>query len=263
MTKNDQITPLPVSHFNVIIPLVLKEFFTGFCDLVYPHTCLLCKKFIQSADKKIPVCSNCQQTIIKNKPPFCGRCSRYLGSDNEQLECKECRRHTPFFDGAWCACLYNDALRKLIHLFKYGEKTSLQYFFLQRIFSFLKEYNFDIKDYEIAMPIPLHKTRMRERGFNQAQLLAQKIARELNIPLSTGNLQRIRNTKNQARLTQKERWTNIKGAFTITDSFELFDKSVLLVDDLLTTGATASEAARILKMAGAKKVGILAVAIAV
>jgi len=127
----------------------------------------------------------------------------------------------------------------------------------------IEAFRFDIHQFDTIVPIPLFPSRLRERGYNQSRLLAEEIARKYKINLSIGNLVRIRNTEHQTLLGEKERWTNICGAFRIKDPAKCFDKSFLVIDDLLTTGATASEAARTLKNAGVKTVGILTLAITV
>jgi len=152
-------------------------------------------------------------------------------------------------------------MRRLIHLFKYSHKTSLRSFLVDRIFSFLDNYHIPLESFEMIMPVPLHPVRMRERGYNQAQLLSQPIAARLGIPHLTDNLIRVRPTPTQAFLSKKDRWTNIQGAFKIKNVESFSKKSILLVDDLLTTGITASEAAGVLKEAGAAHVGVLTLAI--
>lgn len=132
----------------------------------------------------------------------------------------------------------------------------------QLVFSFLKAYQIDIGHYDVLVPVPLHPTRYRERGYNQAELIASVISQTLAIPLLPQNLLRCRHTQNQARIGRKERWTNIQGAFTIRHSKKFLNRRVLLIDDLLTTGATASEAARVLKETGAARVDVVTVAIA-
>jgi len=127
--------------------------------------------------------------------------------------------------------------------------------------NFIKNYNFDIAQFDNITPIPLFPTRQRERGYNQAQLLAQLISQEFEINLSLNNIIRIKHTTSHTQLSQKERWTNIRDAFRIQNSTDIDGKNILLVDDLLTTGATSSEAARTLKKAGAKTVGVLTLAI--
>jgi competence protein ComFC len=127
--------------------------------------------------------------------------------------------------------------------------------------SFIDTYHFDIGQFDAIAPIPLFPSRFRERGYNQSQLLSQEIVQKYRINLSTTNLIRTRNTEHQTLLCEKERWTNIDGAFRIRNPSEFRGKNILIIDDLLTTGATASEAARTLKDAGAKTVGILTLAI--
>lgn len=207
------------------------------------------------------LCPGCLNQITYNSPPFCVQCSRHLSEPLSRSRCKECRLRKPHFDFAWSACLYSQPLQGLIHQFKYGQKTYLRHIFGQLIISFLRQYRLDIEQFDWVIPIPLSPTRQRERGYNQAQVLAQDIVKEFNLPLSVDNLVRVRHTKNQAQLCEKERWTNIQHAFKIKQSQTTAKKSLLLIDDLLTTGATASEAALTLKEAGARTVGVLTLAI--
>ena len=118
----------------------------------------------------------------------------------------------------------------------------------------------DIEQFDFMVPIPLHPTRKRERGYNQSFLLASQLSRIFNINLNINLLIKTKNTKNQSLLSKKERWTNITGAFKIKSPNEVNNKSILLIDDLLTTGATSSEAAKALKSAGAKTVGVFTLA---
>ena len=119
-----------------------------------------------------------------------------------------------------------------------------------------------MRDFDGIIPIPLHPTRLREGGFNQAQLLAQGLSESVNVPHWPDVLIRSRPTRYQALLKEKDRWTNIHGAFRIRNPQKVIKKSVLLVDDLFTTGATLSEAASVLRRAGARKVYALTAAVA-
>jgi ComF family protein len=154
-------------------------------------------------------------------------------------------------------------LKTLIHSFKYGQKTGLRHLFVHIMASFIRDYHLDIAQFDLIAPIPLSSTRLRERGYNQAQLLGEGMAKEFSIPLSDHNLIRQRHTQQQTLLDEKERWTNIKRAFTIKHLKVFEQKNILIIDDLLTTGATASEAARTLKNHGAGKVGVLTLAITI
>jgi competence protein ComFC len=176
--------------------------------------------------------------------------------------CRECTSHEPHFDFAWGAYQYNDPLRELIHAFKFNQRTLIRHFFARIMLSHIHDYSFDIQQFDMLVPIPLFPTRYKERGYNQSELLAYLIGKEVGIPLCTKYLQKIRHTQNQSAMSRKERWTNIQGAFRMKPSLRLEDKKILIIDDLLTTGATASEAARILKHNGAKLVGVFTLAVA-
>ncbi len=153
-------------------------------------------------------------------------------------------------------------MRKLIHLFKYGNKLALRHPFSKIIRTFTDTYAKDMRQYDIVTAVPLHPARLRERGYNQSHILAETIAKTFHLPFCAGNLIRTKHTQFQARLSQKDRWTNIQGAFKIKNFEKFQEKSVLVVDDLLTTGATLSEIARVIKQAGARRVDVLTVAIA-
>jgi len=208
------------------------------------------------------LCQTCYGTLELNTPPFCLNCPRQLTSYVTDGLCPSCRKHPPAYDRAWAVCHYNDPMRKLLHQFKYNGKTGLRKTFASLIATFVQTYHVPLGQFDLVIPIPLHAARFRERGFNQSALLAQTLEKDLAIPVSTHNLLRIKNTSPQAQLSKKERWTNIQEAFTIKQPFKLHDKSILLIDDLWTTGATAQEAARSLKHNGAAYVGVLALAIA-
>jgi ComF family protein len=239
---------------------VLKLLCSGLCDLVYPPHCLICKKHLRIHSSNDVLCPHCRDTIVANIPPFCPKCSRHLR--NPRLpRCPDCIKADPAFDFAWASCLYQAPLSDLICRFKYNQKTYLRKPLAQLMIDFLETYRLDIRQFDEIVPIPLFPSRLRERGYNQSLLLAEEIGRKYKIRLSRNALTRVRETEHQTLLSEKERWTNISGAFRIKNPAKFSGKNILIIDDLLTTGATASEAARTLKDAGAKTVGILTLAI--
>ncbi len=127
--------------------------------------------------------------------------------------------------------------------------------------SFIEAHRLDIQQFDYLIPVPLHPTRYRERGFNQAELLGLGISQHFMIPLLDHHLIKIRPTLNQSLSKRKDRFTNLRDAFKIQHSKKVCGKNILLIDDLITTGMTASETALTLKNAGAKKVGVLTLAI--
>ncbi|HNV23811.1 MAG TPA: ComF family protein [Candidatus Omnitrophota bacterium] len=240
---------------------MLKNLIKGFLELVYPHNCPVCQTFILPSHSQEIICDACASLIERNHPPFCQKCSRPLGQKIHYPLCQECRLTKPYFDFAWSCLLYKDPLKNLIHQFKYKQKTCLAIAFSQWMLAFINAYHFDIKQFDLIIPVPLHTARLRERGYNQSYLLAHPIAKEFQIKISTTNIIRVRYTPPQVQLSQKERWTNIEGAFRIKSQNEINNKNILIIDDLLTTGATASEIARTLKKAGAKTVGVLTLSV--
>lgn len=246
---------------------MFKQLWTGIDELVYPRHCLLCNTFISASRQNliqrhpIPLlCEFCYAGIPRNFPPFCVRCSHHFRSPGSF--CKKCHAHEHAFDFAWSACLYEQPLNRLIYQFKYGQKTQLRTLFTRLMLEFINKYGLDIFQFDAIIPIPLAAARLRERGYNQSHLLAIGLAQEFQIPLANNLLVRWRYGANQTQLPQKERWTNIQGAFRIKPSNIITNKNILLIDDLLTTGATASEAATCLKNAGANRVGVFTLAIA-
>ncbi len=239
---------------------VIKDILSGLIDLVFPRNCTLCHGHDLSTAKD-PLCPICFQRLPFNKPPFCLKCSRRLKTCSEGGLCSDCYRHPPNFDYAWGATAYTAPLTHLIPTCKFYNKTALKTTFSKIIYEFLKRYEIPIKA-DMLLPIPLHPTRLRERGYNQSALIADCLSPLLGIPVCSGGMERKRYTRRQSELGQKERFTNIRGAFKITTPSMFIGRHILLVDDLLTTGATASEAANVLKAAGTVKVGVLTLAIA-
>jgi len=169
------------------------------------------------------------------------------------------RQTTPgvAYDQAWSVCLYNEPAQKLLHAFKYNSKTSLCKTFVPLMIDFIDRFSLPLQKFDLVTPIPLHPVRLRERGYNQSALLSLGISRHYGI-LHTENLVvRQKMTTTQTQLGLKQRWTNMEGAFRIKSPTDVEGKSVVLIDDLYTTGATVHSAAQALKTAGAARVCVL------
>ena len=150
-------------------------------------------------------------------------------------------------------------MRRAIHLLKYRGKLRLASPLLQLALAHFDSL-FPAPAFEAIIPVPLHRARLMEREFNQAAVLAKGLARHLNIPVQEGILLRVRPTRPQVELSGRERRQNVRQAFVVTDPSALVGKVVLIVDDVLTTGATFGEVARTLKAAGARRVNVFALA---
>ncbi|MEO8131291.1 MAG: ComF family protein [Bryobacteraceae bacterium] len=208
---------------------------------------------------RIPVCATC----ISAPTPlaaafFCADChTPFLNASplDENGRCGLCRRGLTGYDAAYAYGEYDGPLRKLIHLFKYGRLKPLASPLGKLLASALPR----DRRYDLVVPMPLHWRRGWERGFNQSELLASVIAARLGVPVRRA-VRRKRRTPPQAELTNAQRRLNVAGAFVCHRKSSVRDRHVLLVDDVLTTGATASACAGALKRAGAKRVTVLTLA---
>lgn len=193
------------------------------------------------------LCSNCLDYIPELKPPLCRFCGRPI---KKGKTCRSCKDQV-YIDYGRAWTLFIPPVDKIVHHFKYRKKTKLAKLFGQAMASIIK-FDHILKNVDIIIPVPLYWWKYLRRGYNQAALLSKIIAEEGSAQVAN-IMQRIKNTKTQTRLNEEARRKNVFNAFTVKlDSIN--DKRVLLIDDVLTTGATMNECARILKEAGAKRV---------
>ncbi len=240
---------------------MLRKFLNVLADIVYPKTCLVCKRQLgELACIDNLVCTQCWDKIKRNAPPFCRSCGRQLQKPIIQNICPACVRKQLHFDRAFSPCVYEGTIKELIHAFKYRGKDYLGATLAGLMAAFIEEYALPMDILDLIIPIPLHKTRLREREFNQAQILSEHIARRFGKKTSYDSLARLRLTKTQTELETGERLLNVKGSFTAIKKEDVKGKNILLVDDVLTTGSTCSEAAYALKDAGANIVFVLTLA---
>ena len=217
------------------------------------------------------LCPNCITGFLSVEAPFCLRCGiMFKSREGDDHVCGECLESPKRFRTARASGVYDKALRTTIHCLKYKGKIQLARPLGALLFSAFISY-WDINSIDIIVPVPLHVKRFRRRGFNQAFLLIKdwdRIAKALKVTLPgiqiDGRLLvRSRWTKPQTGLGRKKRMANIKNAFSLNDSSKIIDKRILLVDDVLTTGATADECAKVLLYEGARHVDVLTLARAV
>lgn len=241
---------------------MLGALFNGLADMIYPKTCLVCKNGLKakgSIDELI--CLPCRKSLKRNLPPFCHRCGRHLKPRNLHKNiCPGCLRQPWHFDRAYSAFAYEDTMKELIHEFKYKGKDYLGKTLSGLMIEFLDDYDFPMDFFDALIPVPLYKSRLREREFNQARVLGDCIAERFNKPLIPDTLERLRNTRTQTELKDADRLNNVRDCFGVKDKFRIENRNILLIDDCFTTGATCSEAARALKRAGAGVVFVLTLA---
>jgi len=234
----------------------------AFLNLFFPHRCLMCGG--KSSDRDTDgICSACLSQIVYISPPICNRCGfPFLPQGGSNHFCQECLVSPPFFGIARSLSKYEGEFKEAITRFKYKEKVTLG----EKLGQLMAEVTYpdlSMDAYDLLIPVPLHPKRLRERGFNQAVLLAQQVSRRHRIPVDLFSLRRHRITESQVNLGLSERRRNVRGAFTFNIVKKLKDKSVLLIDDVYTSGATVNECARVLRKAGAVQVDVLTLARAV
>jgi ComF family protein len=178
------------------------------------------------------------------------------------MECPVCQQEKPFFTKATAYGAYDGALRELMHLLKYERVEPAASVLGPMLSEAIGKLDLGAAAV-LVVPVPLHTSKRRERGFNQAELIARQALKELALPhaqLASDVLQRTRPTVSQIGLTRPQRRENIRGAFRVAHPTKLSGRDILLVDDVMTTGTTASECARILRKAGAQRVWVATVA---
>lgn len=229
--------------------------FTDLIDIIYPKKCHICLDFLDDEKCKLPdICNSCFSGLPVLTHPFCSICGVPFQSKVEEDHlCEKCIRTRPFYDELRAPYLYEDRIMEAIHRLKYSGKSYLAKSMGRLLADFLKEWISDI-DGMIMIPVPLHKRKLRQRGFNQSVLLVRSTAGILGMETDYFTLRRIRYTETQTGLTLEERRKNVKGAFEVTDNGNLKGKSVILVDDVATTGNTMNECASVLKKAGCERV---------
>lgn len=189
-------------------------------------------------------------------PPRCEVCRK--GSD--EALCTECFSKIQFMKpqlGIYSASAYEGVLRDALHRFKFQKRKILAEPLGILLVKYLsRTAGLKTEELDCIIPVPLHHRRRRERGYNQAELLAQVVGRYFEVPVVSA-LERIKNTRAQFNLSKDERFSNIKGAFKVSEPKAVYNKHILLLDDIYTTGSTIAECSKTLKIAGARRVEIL------
>lgn len=197
--------------------------------------------------------------------PYCSRCGKPFPAslafrEASSLLCAECRQDSSPFKKIFAATLYEGVMREAIHLLKYRRKKGI----MKRLEKILGVYfartDLPFSEFDLVVPIPLYRKKLKERGFNQAELLAKAIANYFDLKLVKNGLQRVKATISQTSLSKPQRLENLKGAFQLRNKVEFQAKKILLVDDVYTTGTTVREAAKVLQKAKAREVYVFTLA---
>ncbi|NLJ48632.1 MAG: ComF family protein [Candidatus Atribacteria bacterium] len=229
----------------------------GLLSFFFPQYCVNCKKYITES-AGYPLCKECEEIIRKDVFPCCLVCGRPL-HNNRQTLCRRCREKPFSFDFARAVTLYEPPIKNAIHAFKYRKILSLKILFMHLFFEYLSSNPF-YRDIDGILPVPLHQSRLREREFNQAEILARGISEFLQKPLMNKVVTRKKKTLPQVGLSMKERRLNLQGAFQVEDEKFLVRKKILIIDDVLTSRSTVESLAMVLRQAGSQTILVLALA---
>ena len=223
-----------------------------FLNLLYPPHCLLCQESSPVSEGCRELCPLCREKISWLEQ-CCPRCAMPL----HEHVCKWCREKHFAFQQVYALALYQGEWRHLMHLLKYGRKTYLASYLGKML---AEKLTGRLPAGGVIIPVPLHLSKEKERGFNQSCLLARAMCENLSLPYRE-ILVRIKDTSSQTGLNRRQREQNVRGAFAVKEEGLFPLKSpVVLVDDVMTTGATVNEASRMLKKAGAGDIMVMVAA---
>ncbi len=231
----------------------LLSSFGRFClNLLCPPVCPICHQSVDAAHCLCPKCFGKLKFITKPCCKICGRPFEYDMFDN--LICGKCMEKKPRFDMARSVLIYDKFSKQLILAFKHGDHTELAPLFTKFLLFAEPEI---FKNVDMILPVPLHRFRLIRRKYNQAGVLGKHLSRKTKIPFYPSVIKRVKSTQSQGHMSRTKRKRNLVGAFQIPKPDKVKGKTILLIDDVMTTGATVEECAKTLKKAGAKSVKVL------
>lgn len=226
----------------------LKKFLL---DIIFPPYCIGCQKNLEDETRDHPyVCKDCFNTLPLNNALFCPVCfSRIAG----KKLCHHSRKSYLTYFG-FAAGYENELLKNIIWNYKYNFVRDLSRTLALILLNYLKPIKIASFTSYSLIPVPLHKSRLKWRGFNQAELIAKILSQELHLPLIENAISRIKKTEDQTKLNREQRISNLQNAFQVANHELIAGKNIILIDDIYTTGATIEGAAEVLKQKGAKKI---------
>jgi ComF family protein len=242
---------------------ILDQIKYDILDFIYPPTCPICQRSLKREESL--VCEECWNNLTILPSPFCPYCKSFFEGENfaaeHQCVCLSRVEHRKIL-AVRSLGTFDDFYQKLIHRFKYDKKVPIGRKLANSMGKEVAKTE-GFGDIDLIVPVPLHPARQRERGFNQSEILAEGISKATGIPLAEGVLKRKKNTKDQTYLNAQQRAENVRGAFLVKEPYRIEGKRVILVDDVMTTGATLNECATTLRNCGAEDIFAATLAVVV
>jgi len=225
-------------------------------DFLFPPRCPACAR----RNERVALCGACDAAVAPAESPLCSICGESFAGSGPDHRCSRCFARAPHFARARACAVYHrdrrSPLIEVLHRCKYGRDVTLA----PVLGGYLADHCPLPVDHDLLIPVPLDLERLRWRGFNQAAVLSHALAVRHRRPIDRMTLQRRRATPPQVGLGEDERRRNIAGAFAVRDATAVQDRTILLVDDVMTTGATVDECAKTLRRAGARQVDVVVLA---
>lgn len=229
----------------------MKRIYQTILNTLFPLSCVLCGL------RGALICPDCEKKLPRVGDDRCSICGIPFAGNAGQHPCSTCLDDPPQYDRHRSLFVFNDEVKKIIHGLKYHEQFWVKQVVQQKGMTVLSEFS----DVDCLVPIPLHTSRLKKRGYNQSVLLAETMGRILKKPVLIQALKRVKDTLSQTGLKKKERYQNLRGAFSVDFTSQEVPRKILLVDDVHTTGVTLSVAAGVLKKIGVKDVCAVTMAI--
>ncbi len=225
-------------------------------DWVYPRGCLICGR---PSPRAVPFCGICNQRLPNFRAPLCPACQNFAPDGRPHPDCAQ--GGVGSLSLIWFAGFFDKGYRELIHGLKYQHQLAIGEFFGRRIGRNLRRHLTTDTDRTIIVPVPLHQSRRKQRGYNQSDAIATGVAHSTAGRIAGEALVRTHKTADQTKLSPKERIANVRGAFAVRQTAAIAGQQVILVDDVSTTGATLEECTRTLFAGGAESVMAVVIAL--
>ena len=241
---------------------LINTIFNCILELIFPPRCLVCSEVFPKSDFKaeIHICKRCESKIIpvNTFDNICRKCSRPTEEGN--IICPLCQVSKYHFDIAYSYAVYNNSLRRAILSYKFGGQQYKYRDLADLIILKMTEHPFLLHS-DIIISVPSSRKRQKSRGFDHVLPIAKYISAKTSIPYIKNAVAKIRETPPQSKLSFNERKLSVKGAYLVAKPSKVCGKTIILIDDILTTGSTVSEIAKILKRAGARQVIVMTVGV--